>query len=151
MRWGSEAPGALYAEGGTLARYMPRMPPEAFALPKGFVPVAVPHMTLLDIADSKVIRSATGLSSRKYEAWLEELVHDTNAHPWGEPIYYNVGYAEQGVNAAYFEIWEWPELQEWRQALNFTGLLHKDLHVTIGVCGADIHGVRKDRTTKIPL
>lgn len=135
-------PQALYATGGTLAI---RTIPPPFEAPEGFVRRAEFHMTLLDIADSKILRAASGRSGRVYEAWLDEVV-EAKGGPDGAPMLVGVGYAEHGPNAAFFEVWEWPEAQAWRAAMT---LPPKDLHVTICVRGADVHGVPKGRETLI--
>lgn len=140
--------GAYYAIGGTFSR-IAQVPD--YNLPPGFAkPVSKKdindHMTLLDIADSKVIRAQNGTSGRSYEAWLDELVKaDWQAKV--EPTFIGVGYnANAKGQEAFYEVWEWPEVQAWRAALE---LDHKDLHVTFGIRGGDPHDVPKDRSTLV--
>jgi hypothetical protein len=136
------AVGMYYASGGTLGRYAASPP---FLMPEGFVRPAVFHMTLLDIADSKILRPCMEFSSRQYEKWLDVLVQ-SGEWPDGVPVSVGIGYAEQGESAAYYEIWEWPEAQAWRAKL---GLGPKDLHITLGIRGSDPHDVPKGRETLI--
>jgi hypothetical protein len=139
--------GQYFASGGVFSR---AAEPKGWTLPEGFTPPVVndqagaqSHMTLIDISDQKVLRQAMGLSSRKYELWMEALLAAGN-WPSGEPTFMGVGYAEQGEKRAYYEVWEWPEAQEWRATL---GLGPKDLHVTLGLRGGDPRGVPKGRET----
>lgn len=138
------AVGDYYASGGTLGRRAVAPP---FTLPVGFTrPAGDFHMTLLDIADSKLLRVSLNLSGRLYEKWLDVTAASPDDLPGGEPVPVGIGYAEQGENAVYFEVWEWPEAQAWRAML---GLGPKDLHITLGVKGANLHGGPKDRTTLV--
>jgi hypothetical protein len=66
------AVGAFYASGGTLGR---RAAAPSFLQPDGFArPAGDFHMTLLDIADSKVLRPCMEFSSRQYEQWLSVIL-----------------------------------------------------------------------------
>lgn len=142
--------GYYYTVGGVLSR---AAQPKSWPLPEGFVRPSAGkqekfapygHMTLLDIDDSRVIRmQGAGISGRKYEANLDLLVRD-GRWPDGEPTFLGIGYAKQDEWEAFYEVWEWPEAQEWRAKL---GLGPKDLHITLGVRGGDPHGVPKGRST----
>ena len=57
-----------------------------------------------------------------------------------------LGSAEKGGNIAYFVVLDWPSARDLREKY---GLDPKgqDFHITVGFDGADVHGVRKDRST----
>ena len=57
-----------------------------------------------------------------------------------------LGKAEKGSDTAYFAVLEWPAAQDLRAKF---GLSPFDFHTTIGFDKADVHGVRKDRSTLI--
>lgn len=132
----------VYQNKNTLAA--PTVPP-SYTLPEGFQSRGEYHLTVLDAADGKVLKTIHGWSNRVLETWLAEQVATGIEIP-GTPTRLGVGYATQGDTAAYYEVYEWPEAQAWRASL---GLGHKDLHVTIGFRGADPHGVSKGRETLI--
>jgi len=55
-----------------------------------------------------------------------------------------LGMQSSNKNEAYFKVVQWPSAAALRTAL---GLPPKDLHVTVGFIFADIHDVKKDRST----
>ena len=120
--------------------------PQFYALPEGFITRDEYHLTVLDGADGKTLKAMHGLSNRVFEAWLADQAMKGIEIP-GTPTKLGVGYAEQDGNAAYFEVYEWPEAQAWRRS---QGLGPKDLHATIGFFGTDPQGVPKGRGSLLP-
>ena len=57
-----------------------------------------------------------------------------------------LGKAEKGSDVAYFAVLEWPDAQDLRAKF---GISPFDFHTTIGFDKADVHGVRKDRSTLV--
>jgi len=57
-----------------------------------------------------------------------------------------LGKAEKGSDVAYFAVLDWPDAQKLRAKF---GLSDFDFHTTIGFVKADVHGVRKNRSTLI--
>jgi len=125
---------------GTLAveTYRP-----AFDLPEGCTTRGEYHVTVVDIPDSKALKAIKGLSNSQFDAWLKSLNGQTIPGKWKS---LGVGSVSKGADTAYFEVISWPEAQAWRKEL---GLGEKDLHITIGFKGSDVHGVPKDKSTII--
>jgi hypothetical protein len=103
------------------------------------------HMTVLDRSDVTTLKARGMLTNKQIEAWLLwfETFPGLSAIP-GQPVYLGLGYATDGVGAAYFQVYSWPEAHVWRAGL---GLDPKDLHVTLSVRGHDPHNVPKDLST----
>lgn len=136
----------VFVNGGTLAVHMPVMYGALQArFPEGFKLAETPHMTVLDIADSKILRANMGLSSRGYEtSFLEGLVGAKLSVFQSKPESLGIGYSENEEAASYHEVYSWPEVQEWRTWLS---LGPKDLHVTLATRGKNAHLLPKGPST----
>jgi hypothetical protein len=126
---------------GTLAVHARR---PAFSLPSGYTTRGEYHITVLDPVDARTIKQARGWSGSEFEKWAKK--QEGTVIP-GTPEALGIGRASRGSDDAFYEVIEWPEAQAWRAKL---GLGPKDLHVTVGFKGADVHGVPKDKSTIIP-
>ena len=131
---------SIHYNKGTLAIETTR---PAFDLPEGCKNRGEYHVTILDPADIKVLKPQKGMSNSQFDAWLKSFEGQTISGKWTS---LGVGTATKGDNTAYFEVISWPEAQRWRKDL---GLGEKDLHITIGFIGSDVHGVPKDKSTLI--
>jgi len=117
--------------------------PSSFKLPAGFEETRGSHITVLDPADGKKMKTKNNWSNKQLDAWLATFEGSRIA---GQPERLGIGHAKQDGLEAYYEVIEWPEAQSWRVSLCFEP---KDLHITIGVLGGDPHDVSKGRETLI--
>ena len=82
----------------------------------------------------------------------EQLFAADTAVPYGgDPLEYELvglGYVRDSGDTTFYVICESEAVQQLRGEL---GLGRKDLHVTLGFDGADVHGVVKDLTTLIDI
>lgn len=110
----------------------------------GFVHLADHHLTVMDRSDVAKLKLTRCMSNREIELWIADLAVITDIP--SEPTRVGLGRIDDGANAVYFDVYDWPEMQAWRAAF---GLPPKDAHVTLAVRGADIHGRAKDRSTLV--
>lgn len=92
------------------------------------------HITLLSPPESVELRERKGWDEEKFREKME------GAKVSGVPKYECLGKQEEGENAVYFIVVDWPAGQKFRRRFGFEP---KDMHVTLGFRESDIYDAPK--------
>lgn len=98
------------------------------------------HITLLSPPEVEELRERKGWDEEKFEKRM------TGVKVSGIPKYECLGKQEEGENAVYFIVVDWPGGQDFRRRRGFG---RKDMHVTLGFRESDIYDAPKGVATCI--